>query len=288
MTTSTTTIAKTLLENNVPLLRCCTGLKTPHKNEGGTWDTITDPDMLGTWLKPGDNLAMLLGESKGSPVLGVGLDVYKDAKIIDFAKSLGVTTKENTWGQRTGRGGYTVIYFYNGPALKRDTRQEGSAIDLLVNGYTLIAPSDTSREPQGGGAYTWIKGKSPLDIPLAELDTPPKDLLLWWQSLAAPKLPDARSDWEPGGKRPSPDWLTGLIPDGFRDTTMTQRIGYWHRMIPDDEAVRALAHSVNRADCQPPLPDRDIEKILNSILPRQGAAHFRGVRPATLEAIGNG
>jgi hypothetical protein len=207
------------------------------------------------------------------------------AKITDFAKAMGVTTRANVWAQKTGRGGFTVIYAYNGPPLKRNTLQQGSAIDLLVNGYTLIAPSDTSREEKGGGPYRWLKGKSPLDIPLVELDSPPKDLLVWWQSLAAPKLPAPRDSREPGGKRPTPDWLTGPIPDGQRNETMCKRVGYWHRMIPDDEAVRALAHSVNLADCQPPLPHADIERMLAQILPRKGAAHFRGVRPATLERV---
>jgi hypothetical protein len=278
-------IARALAENTVPLLRCCTGLKTPHENAEGTWDTCNGLDQLENWLHPGDNLAILLGQQKDSPVLAVGLDVYKDDSIVDFAKGLGVTTRANVWAQRTGRGGYTVIYAAPDITLKRNTLEKGSAIDLLVNGYTLIAPSNTSREAQGGGPYAWLPGRSPLDTSLAELDEPPKDLLVWWQSLSAPKLPDIR---ERSQSRGTPDWLTGPITEGDRNQTLTKRAGYYHRMIPNDEVVRNLIHTANRADCLPPLPEREVDTILNSILKRDGAGHFRGVWPAKLEVIRNG
>jgi hypothetical protein len=173
-------VARALVETGIPLLRCCPGLKTPRKDAEGTWDTCNDPGKLDGWLQHGDNLAILLGQQKNSPVLAVGLDAYKDTSIIDFAKGLGVTTKTNVWAQKTGRGGFTIIYYAPDIILKRNTLEKDSAIDLLVNGYTLIPPSNTSKEPQGGGPYTWLPGRSPLDIPLAELDEPPKDLLLWW------------------------------------------------------------------------------------------------------------
>jgi hypothetical protein len=275
-------IARALVESAIPVLRCVPGLKTPRKDTEGTWDTCNDPDQLEGWLHPGDNLAILLGQQKNSPVIAVGLDVYKDPKIVDFAKELGITSKAAVWAQRTGRGGYTVIYYAPDVALKRNTREEGSAIDLLVNGYTLIPPSNTSREPNGGGPYSWSPGHSPLDIPLAQLAEPPKDLIVWWQSVNTSKLPNVR---ERAGVKGTPDWLTGPIPEGHRNETLTRRAGYYHRMIPNDEAVRGLIHAANRAECLPPLSDRDVDRILDSILPRDGACHFRGVQPAKLEVI---
>jgi hypothetical protein len=82
--------------------------------------------------------------------------------------------------------------------------------------------------------------------------------------------------------------MAGPIPEHQRNTTLTKRTGYLHRMIPDDEVVRGLIHAANRADCLPPLPDREVDRILESILKRDGASHFRGVWPAKLEVIRNG
>ena len=274
--------ARSLLEQTVPVLRCHPGLKRPYANSEGTWDVCDDPDRVEGWLKPGDNLAVLLGPEKASPVIAVGLDVYKDPEIIDFAKELGVTSDAPVWIQRTGRGGLTPIYSAPSISLKRNTREKGSAIDLLTNGYTLIPPSDTGREPDGGGPYTWIKGHSPLDIPLGDLDEPPKDLLVWWQGLSAPELPHAARD---SGRSQAPSWLTDPIPEGQRNETLAKLAGYYHRKLSDDAVVSHLVHQANLTQCHPPLPRHEVDTIVNSILRREGAGHYRGVTPATLEYI---
>jgi hypothetical protein len=121
-----------------------------------------------------------------------------------------------------------------------------------------------------------------MDIPLVDLDSPPQGLLVWWQSLAAPKLPRTHQEREGGN---SPAWLTGPIPEGQRNETLTKRAGYYHRKISDDEAVRDLLHSANRNQCLPPLLDREVDQILNSILRREGAGHYRPVQPARLERL---
>jgi hypothetical protein len=275
-------IAKELTSQTVPIVRCLDGRKPPHANRNGTWDTCDDPDMVQGWLQPGDNLAVLLGEAKGSPIIGVGLDYYKTPAVMDRARELGITFKGNSWSQKTGRGGYTLFYVYDGPALKRDTSGCDGTLDLLVSGYSIVAPSNTAKEPQGGGPYKWLPRHSPFDIPIAQLDTPPKALLDWWQSLSTPKQPETRKT--PGEGYP-PNCLTGPIPEGQRNEVLTKRAGYYHRMIPNDEVVRDLVHTANRAECLPPLPDREVDTILNSILKREGASHFRGVKPAKLEAV---
>ena len=86
----------------------------------------------------------------------------------------------------------------------------------------------------------------------------------------------------------TPDWLTGPIYENHRNETLTKRTGYYHRMIPNADVVRNLIHAANRAECIPPLSDREVDTILNSILKRDGASHFRGVWPAKLEGLRNG
>jgi hypothetical protein len=192
-------IAQTLTQNTVPVLILKPGLKRPLAKPGtDRWWVLDDPDnveaafqSLGNHVVP--NIGMLVGWQKQSPVIGVGADLYKDKKAGDKLKELGVSSNAAVWIQRTGRGGLTLIYYSPDVELKRDIEPEGEAIDLLLNGYTVISPSNTSNEPGGGGPYTWVKGHSPYDIPLAELDTPPKDLLLWWQSLSAKPLPQVQA-----------------------------------------------------------------------------------------------
>ena len=49
--------------------------------------------------------------------------------------------------------------------------------------------------------------------------------------------------------------------------------------------LRDLVHAINLQDCRPPLPHGEVENILKSILPREGASHFRGVKPAKLKVV---
>ena len=117
---------------------------------------------------------------------------------------------------------------------------------------------------------------------MVELDAPPKDLLVWWASLKAPALAQATEDRRETRLH---DYLTGLIHEGTRDSTLTQIAGYLHHKLADDEAVRHLVHQANVAQCRPPLAQQEVDRILDSILRREGAGHYRGVTPATLEYI---
>ena len=262
-----------MVDNTVPVMVIQAGLKRPLPPPGGdTWWIITRPDDVAGAFTAGVNIAVILGREKDSPIIAVGLDLYKDRTIADRAKELGITSDRNTWIQHTGRGGITLIYQTPDIPLRRDTRQHAGALDLLVNGYTLIPPSNTAKEPQGGGPYRWAPGHSPFEIPLTELEFPPKPLLDWWQGLH--REPQYRSEsraGNPGGELPAKH--QGAIPEGQRNEELARRAGYLHRMIPDDGIVRDLVHAVNDRDCQPPLPVREVDTILDSILRRDGARH---------------
>lgn len=276
-------VAQALLEYGVPVVRCLPGLKRPYANSVGTWDSISDPDNLAGWLKQGDNLGALLGWEKESPVIAVGLDVYKTKSVAEFASSeLGVSSQANCWVQRTGRGGYTVFYFYRYDDLERDTAGCGDALDLLTNGYSMIAPSDTSKQDSGGGPYTWLAGHSPLDIPMADLDDPPEALLTHWRAVKTPKAVSTS-----GGvaHRPDTGWLTAPIPEGRRNETLAKIAGYYHRKLPDASAVEVLVHNANATQCSPPLSQGEVQAVLNSILKLEGANHFRGVKLGSLVEV---
>jgi len=290
--------AEELTSQTIPVVVIQPGIKVPKTNphaeprpDGSRpmW-VIDDPDQVPEAFSEPANLAVLLGtlaDHPPSPLIAVGLDKYKDTTITDRAKELGVTSKAACWIQNTGRGGITLIYADPGINLKRDTTQERGALDLLTNGQTLIPPSNTNRIPpsdgvKGGGPYTWVKGHSPCEITLADLATPPKALLAWWQELHRAPAPRASTN----GQGPDmPAKHQGPIPEGTRNSELAKRAGYLHRMLPDDGMVRDVVHAINVADCQPPLTHNEVEAIIRSILGKAGASHFRGVWPTKLEVV---
>jgi len=286
-------MAEELTSQTVPVVVIQPGIKTPKTNpheeprpdgRRPMW-VIVDPDQVpDAFIEPA-NLAVLLGtvaDFLPSPLIAVGLDLYKDKSVADLVKNLGVTRSAAFWMENTGRGGITLIYADPGMNLKRDTTQEGGALDLLTNGQTLIPPSN-SDGIKGGGPYSWFKGHSPFDIPFSDLETPPKALLEWWMGLHPAPAPRASTTNGQGPDIPSKH--QGPIPEGTRNTELASRAGYLHRTIPDNGMVRDLVHAINIADCKPPLARSEVENILKSILPKEGASHFRGVWPTKLEVV---
>jgi len=275
--------AEELTSQTIPVIVLQNGRKAPKVEPGadpradGTYEQwiITDPTDVPNAFKAPANIGILLGPEKGSPVIAVGLDLYKDRSVADRMKEKGVTSDACVWIERSGRGGINIIYADPEVTLKRDTTQYGASLDLLTRGYVLIPPSDTSSEPQGGGLYSWIAGHSPFDIPFGDLETPPPPLLAWWLGLDAKPEPHVT----PTGGAPDnmPPRHQGPIPEGTRNTELASRAGYLHRKIPDDGMVRDLVHGINIADCKPPLLHSEVENILKSILPKEGASHLRGV-----------
>ena len=95
------------------------------------------------------------------------------------------------WGQRTGNGGWHIVFYADSELeLHRRIKPQGVALDLVGDGYAVVAPSITK------GPYCWQSGHSPSDIPLADLASPPAPLVTWWRDLQlkAPAQPQSTAE----------------------------------------------------------------------------------------------
>ena len=202
---------------------------------------------------PDANLAMLCGRGKGSPVLVVDIDGPSG---VDKARALGVNSAADCWVQRTGNGGWHIV-FYADPELElhRRIKPQGVALDLVVDGYALVAPSITK------GPYCWQSGHSPSDIPLADLASPPAPLLTWWQDLQV-NAPALAKDTAEGNSAYA--LLGAPIPNGSRNDTLC-RIAGWLRLYHPKPVVLALLSCINGSRCCPPLPQQEVEAIARSV-----------------------
>jgi hypothetical protein len=64
------------------------------------------------------------------------------------------------------------------------------------------------------------------------------------------------------------EMVTMGVVEGQRNVQMTRLVGYlWHKHEPP--IVLGLALSVNAARCRPPMPQKDVEKICQSIQRRE-------------------
>ncbi len=249
-------------------------------SQGSTVLTFDEPPDAVAWFKehPDHNIGLCHGPILQSPVVCVDVDISEapseeHESLWLFLRHHGVKSGRPCWIQRTGRGNFQFFFsWFSGregwPPPTKVLGAGGMPIDLLTNGYSVIAPSDTSGEPPkkgkpGGGVYQWVEGHAPWDIPIHELCPTPLLLISWWKELlsvghrtkhvTAPQLPDRR--------------YTEAIGE-YRNVTLTSIAGSL-AMKHSPHEVEALLLSLNQRLCKPPLADREVLTIALSINGRE-------------------
>jgi hypothetical protein len=128
-------------------------------------------------------------------------------------------------------------------------------LDLRGDGGFVVAPPS---KHASGRRYVWELGASPDDVPLAP----------------APRwlLERIREGPSTGVPRPPDEWaalVRGPIAEGARNDSLARLAGYLLRRRPAPRVVLELVRAVNEARCQPPLPDHEIERTVDSIARRE-------------------
>ena len=264
-----TETAALFLAATVPIVLIRRGLKVPMIRKPATEPfgpviALTEPDQVAivasTDKKLGPlNLGVYVGRQKNSPLMVLDLDTTSG---IEKARELGVTSDSSgVWVSRTGKGGWHIWYWEPDEDLPRTIHPENTGLDLLVNGFAIVPPSDTSREENGGGGYRWVDGHSPWDIPIGELSKPPERLLEWWRT-----IPDRRQQQSGESDAPRPGAWTFLkdgIPEGQRNDSL-MRVAGWLRLYHPIHVVEQIVHCVNESRCDPPVGAQEVESVVRS------------------------
>jgi len=274
--------SRLLLESGVAVVQLKQGLKKPVTDSDGSWQTISDPDDLDMYLEknPRSNIGIALNPKYDSPLVAIDIDGITPATKVLLQKS-GVTNAARCWAQRSGggRGHFHLIFYHTGPVLTRITNKpDGLPIDCLSNGYAVIAPSNTSREPGGGGQYEWLPGHSPWDIDISELADLPDGLVEWWI-----KRDNSRKDTSSESLERPPG--SPIIAEGARNSTLISLAGTMRRRAFSERAIEAALLVENAEKCLPPLDFGEVRKIAESASRYQPATtetNYRGVAPFPL------
>ena len=149
----------------------------------------------------------------------------------------------------TPRGGRHFFFKDPGGHIRNSASVLGDYVDIrATGGYVVVAPSTNAH-----GAYEW---RSPLDVPLDDLEPVPKWILDGLESKAGTKK----------SRMTDEDWLKmcGGVGAGRRNSAMAQLVGKWISMGYDPAETLALAFGVN-AQNSPPLLNEEVEKIVRSV-----------------------
>jgi putative DNA primase/helicase len=215
-------------------------------------NATTDREQIREWFNrwPDANILIITGEISGIEVLDI------DEKNGGF-ESLHELERRNgdlpdTPISLTGGGGEHRIFEYGGHF---DTRagEIADGIDARSDGGLIVAPP--SLHPSGN-RYEWEASAHPNDLSPAPV---PDWLTRESRSEERKQSPVGRSN---NGHPSSSDQL---IPEGYRNDTLTSLAGSMRRRGMKDQEIEAALKQVNEDRCRPPLNPSEIRGIVNSI-----------------------
>lgn len=199
------------------------------------------------------NIAVLTGRISGGLVV-VDVDNLKGLKNL-----LARVNKEDleTLRSQTGRGGIHLFY--------RASKSLPNAVGILPGvdfrgegGYVVVPPSIHAN----GKTYRWINKAKILNLP-QEIEG----------LLNSKKSGITEKDWEMN------------IEKGERNNELTRRAGKLIRSnLPKSEVLKILTRW-NSEHCKPPLPEKDVVTIVNSIFDRSERARMAQETPKDAKEV---
>lgn len=250
------------------------GTKIPVKGMHGEHDATSDKATIMNWFEIDSsyNLALNL-QASGLAVIdldyhGNGINGVKNYSqyLMDHGNTYMDSLK--TYTELTPRGGIHIFYNLNHDLGNKDI-QLMPGVELLT-GKVVIAPSYISEInkwyiPQYQGYQTLSRENvQPLPNWIIGLAKEAQ------QQTVKPAA--VYENYQPGQKRWTGRLLDGLVhgaPKGDRNNYLTQLTGKMFRVGADSDSIYNLLVFAN-SNCEPPLPDHEVNSIFGSILKKNG------------------
>ena len=221
----------------------------PHDKRPATANGVkaatADPDMIRRlWQQlPDANIGIATGTPSGIFVVDVdGIDAEAELRKLEAQHGTLPASVEAI----TARGRH--IYFRM-PAtdVRNSTGKIAAGVDVRGTGGFVIAPPSVH---PSGRRYTWS-----VDSASAIAEAP-----AWLLAKIAPSNGNGKS-------APPSEWrgLIKGVSEGARDCSLTKLTGYLLRRHVDPFITLELIRVFNATRCAPPLPDKDVERIVSSV-----------------------
>lgn len=215
------------------------------------WPNIatTDPTVVHKWWAGKNrlfNIGVVMGERAG--IIDIETDNHNT---INGEDSLTAFMKEacselpDTWTFKSGSGGIHRLFRCNRPIASGAGVLPG--VDVRANGgYAVFPPS----VHPNGNIYEWLEGQNPSTMPDG-----PADLPACLLRLLIDKTDSSKAPFE----------LPDRIPNGERDSTLFKMAASLRAQEYTENEILSMLQTVNNDRCDPPLTDRQLEKICKSV-----------------------
>jgi hypothetical protein len=214
----------------------------------GVCDATTDPSAIKRWWRadPNFNIGIATGAVSNLFVSDIdGFDAEVELRKLEAMHGALPATVEVI----TARGRHVYFRMPPGTDIRNSVGKVAHGIDIRANGGYVLAPPSVH---PSGRRYCWS-----VDSASALADAP--DWLL--------NKITANGNGHSNSSTPLTEWreLVKGVAEGARDCTTTKLAGYLLRRYVDPFVVLELLQAWNAARCAPPLPAKDIDRIVNSI-----------------------
>lgn len=251
------------------------GSKVPVQGSHGEYDATSDPSIIKKWFSynPNFNLAINL---QASNLAVVDLDNHENATngVQNYSKYIrnhgsSYVDSLKTYTETTPRNGLHIFYKLNQDLGNKDI-QLMPGVELLT-GKTVTAPSFINEFNKGYRAEY-------QDFQVLSYDKV-QTLPEWIVDLAKEAQQRTTNpaavyeNYQPGQKRWTGRLLDELVhgaPKGDRNNYLTQLTGKMFRVGADSDSIYNLLSFAN-SNCEPPLPDHEVNSIFGSILKKNGS-----------------
>ena len=271
---NTFNVAQSLAENGIKVYPLSPGSKIPVAGSHGEHDATDNLDTIKSWFNynPNFNLAINL---KASHLAVIDLDNHSNGAngirtYSEYIRNHGDSYVDTlrTYTEMTPRNGLHIFYKLNHDFGNKDI-QLMPGVELLT-GKTVIAPSFINEfnkgyraEYQGFQSLSYDKVQ-PLPEWIADLAKEAQEQTV--------KPAVVYENYQPGQKRWTGRLLDELVhgaPKGDRNNYLTQLTGKMFHVGADSDSIYNLL-AFSNSNCEPPLPDREINSIFGSILKKNG------------------
>lgn len=210
---------------------------------------LANEDEIQSWFKrwPDGNVGIVTGVISGLVVLDIDPKHGGDSSLDELIQEHGPLP--HTIEAITGGGGRHV-YFSHPGGIVRNKVGLAPGIDLRGDGGCIVAPPSLHAS---GKTYSWLPDHDPQHTQLAPLPS----WLLHEATNVQGRAGHTVEYWR--------NLVKEGVPEGERNNTVASLTGHllWHGVDPD--VTQELLLSWNRIRCQPPLPDEEVIRTVDSI-----------------------
>jgi putative DNA primase/helicase len=213
-----------------------------------------DPHVIRRWDGGNYNIAAATGAVSG--IVVVDIDPRHDGgwSLVALEQEHGALP--HTWHALTGGGGEHFYFRHPGRFVGCSEAKIAPGIDVRGDdGYAILPPS----RHISGRPYAWDVDHHPEHVALADMP----EWLLAKASTEKPKV-----DWRRFADEP--------VPEGQRHKAIRSLAGLlFYRLYREPDLAARLLVTFNQGRCQPPLPDEEIERIIDHAAGREAARRRR-------------